>query len=233
MLSKNEREKRIRESKRKWDELHRDSKREYYKKYYILNRDRIREYRKAYREQYPNKDKDYRDSHKDESARYRREYYPKNKEKILSQTKAYYQKHKARSAETKRNNMRVNIVANLSHKIAKSMGVSLHGNKAGRKWEMLVGYTLNDLKKHLQKKFVKGMTWKRFMNGEIHIDHIIPISYFKYKSTDDIQFKECWALCNLQPLWKRDNLVKNNRRFQLPLPLEFKFKEDIDKGEIK
>jgi len=84
----------------------------------------------------------------------------------------------------------------------------LRANKAGRTWESLVGYSVWDLQVHLQSKFTDGMTWERFLKGEIHIDHIIPKSRFHYETPDDPEFKICWGLNNLQPLWAKDNLSK-------------------------
>jgi hypothetical protein len=72
-----------------------------------------------------------------------------------------------------------------------------------------LNYTLQDLKEHLESKFQEGMTWDNY--GEWHIDHIIPQSKLKYTSMDDENFKKCWALDNLQPLWARDNLKKGNK----------------------
>ena len=71
-----------------------------------------------------------------------------------------------------------------------------------------MGYDKNILKRHLEKQFKDGMTWDNY--GEWHIDHIIPLSFFEYKSTNDIEFKYCWSLYNLQPLWKEDNHHKND-----------------------
>ena len=88
---------------------------------------------------------------------------------------------------------------------------ALRKNKAGRKWESLIGYTVADLKKHIEKQFKKGMTWERFMNGEIHIDHKIPKVAFNYKSPSDPDFHKCWALKNLQPMWAVDNLIKGKK----------------------
>jgi hypothetical protein len=62
---------------------------------------------------------------------------------------------------------------------------------------------------HLEKQFTNGMTWEN--RNEWHIDHIIPQSLWKYETYDDREFKQCWALCNLQPLWAEDNLSKGNR----------------------
>jgi len=58
---------------------------------------------------------------------------------------------------------------------------------------------------YIEKQFTKGMSWKN--HGEWHIDHIIPLSSAKTE-------KELYELChytNLQPLWKTDNLSKNNK----------------------
>ncbi len=86
---------------------------------------------------------------------------------------------------------------------------SLRGNKNGSPWELLVGYTVTDLKKHLQRQFGPGMSWNNY--GEWHIDHIIPINAFNFNSSDDMDFKRCWALKNLQPLWAHENRIKWDR----------------------
>ena len=44
----------------------------------------------------------------------------------------------------------------------------------------------------------------------IWIDHIKPRSLFKYKKPENKEFKECWALNNLQPLEKIANIKKFN-----------------------
>jgi hypothetical protein len=53
------------------------------------------------------------------------------------------------------------------------------------------------------------MTWMNY--GEWHIDHILPIDSFNFQSYEDYQFKECWSLENLQPLWAIDNIRKGNK----------------------
>jgi hypothetical protein len=70
-----------------------------------------------------------------------------------------------------------------------------------------VGYTLNELKLHLQNQFKDGMSWDNM--GEWHIDHIFPISAFNFTKPEDPEFRQCWALDNLRPLWATDNLRKN------------------------
>ncbi len=88
---------------------------------------------------------------------------------------------------------------------------ALNGEKNGRHWETLVGYTVIDLKQHLESKFQEGMTWQNYGQFGWHIDHIKAKSHFVYTSAEEIQFKECWALKNLQPLWWYDNLSKSDK----------------------
>lgn len=91
-----------------------------------------------------------------------------------------------------------------------SMGVaianSLKHGKDGRPWESVVGYTRGNLVKHLEAQFDTKMNWDNY--GQWHIDHIVPKSSFHFQAIDEPEFKQCWALNNLQPLWAFDNLSK-------------------------
>ena len=51
------------------------------------------------------------------------------------------------------------------------------------------------------------MIWGNY--GDWHIDHKIPISAFNFTKPEHEDFKRCWALSNLQPLWAKDNISKN------------------------
>ena len=102
---------------------------------------------------------------------------------------------------------------NLDHRMGVAIRESLKEMKNSRKWENLVGYMVKDLRKHLENLFKDDMNWERFLKGEIHIDHIIPQSLWKFDSYNDREFKQCWALANLQPLWASENWSKGNRIF--------------------
>lgn len=85
---------------------------------------------------------------------------------------------------------------------------SLKGAKAGRKWETLVNYTLEELMRRLEKQFEGKMNWDNY-GSYWHVDHIKPRNLFNYISPDDLEFKQCWALKNLQSLEKIKNLKKH------------------------
>lgn len=89
----------------------------------------------------------------------------------------------------------------------------LRGKKRGRKWQELVGYSLDELAVHIERQFLRGMTWQNM--GRWHIDHILPRSMFEYENEDDPAFQQCWALTNLRPLWSGDNIRKRDKRIFL------------------
>ena len=77
----------------------------------------------------------------------------------------------------------------------------------GGQWEKRVGYTIAELKEHLQKQFEPGMSWSNYgpADGQWQIDHIKTVASFDFSKYDDEDFKRCWSLSNLRPLWARDN----------------------------
>ena len=71
-------------------------------------------------------------------------------------------------------------------------------------------YSFQELARHLEKQFKDGMSWENYGSWWV-IDHKIPQSWFDIESVEDDSFLECWGLKNLQPMQKRENLVKNNK----------------------
>lgn len=110
-----------------------------------------------------------------------------------------------RQRKYRQSNPRVRV----DDRISAMMRQALQGKKAGKAWELLVGYTVDDLMMHLESQFLSGMSWENI--GEWHIDHIKPRSSFHYESPDDADFKDCWKIENLRPLWAIDNLRKGNK----------------------
>ena len=86
--------------------------------------------------------------------------------------------------------------------------------KGRRRWEDLVGYTAAQLKEHLERQFARGMGWHNYGRGagRWHIDHIVPQSAFTFSAPEDPDFKACWALTNLRPLWGSENIRKHASR---------------------
>jgi len=159
---------------------------------------RCREWRKKNPESLKKACNKYRKKNREFCNRLSANYKAKHKE--------YYKKYHTWYTNYRR---KIDSRFNLNSRMSIAMGKSLKGNKNGKHWEDLVGYTLDDLKKHLEKQFKNGMTWSNY--GKWHIDHIIPIKVFNFTKPEHIDFKRCWALSNLQPLWAKENLSKQGR----------------------
>ena len=130
--------------------------------------------------------------------------------------KQWRKKHPEKLREYARKH-RSTVAGKLNTSMNNGLYKSLRGNKAGRRWETLVGYTLQELKAHLESLFEQGMTWELFWRGDIHIDHIFPLARLIFNHAEDPTFKYAWSLGNLQPLWREDNQAKGDQ-----VPWEFK-----------
>lgn len=76
-------------------------------------------------------------------------------------------------------------------------------------WIERYGYNPDEFKNHIESLFKKGMTWQNY--GLWELDHIRPIYTFRFESNKDKEFKKCFALNNLQPLWKIENSLKGRK----------------------
>ena len=83
---------------------------------------------------------------------------------------------------------------------------ALRGEKRGRGYLELVDWSVDELRTHLERQFLKGMSWGNY--GKWHVDHIVPLSSFVITGPDDPELRRAWALPNLRPLWARDNESK-------------------------
>ena len=140
----------------------------------------------------------------------------KNKEKILASAAIYRSlpEVKKRRNKNELSRKQSDLAFNLKTRMRLLVYASIRRVKDGRTWESLVGYSIDDLRKHIESLFTAGMDWNWFSSGHIHIDHKIPISTFNYTSPDDPDFKKCWALENLQPMWWKDNIQKGDKLCQ-------------------
>ena len=143
------------------------------------------------------RDKKYKQSHKELYLTYKRIWRKNNRDK----ENIYHRKQRSKS---------VSMV--LNDRISRRMRSALHNKqyrKNTRKWELLVGYNVTDLRKSLESKFLPGMSWENM--GEWHIDHIVPLAAFNFQKPEDIDFKRAWDLTNLRPLWAKDNFSKHTK----------------------
>ena len=143
----------------------------------------------------------------------RSKYYARNSESIKQKVKEYRINKREKSNKSKReyrkNKRATDPIYRLHQNFRTAVWRSIKKNKNGSHWEDVVGYTLDDLKNHLEPQFKDGMTWDNY--GEWEVDHKIPISLFNIQSIESHGFKSSWALVNLQPMWALENQKKGNK----------------------
>lgn len=138
-----------------------------------------------------------------------RQDHPEKWRKIC---KRYDQNEKRKKIRRKR---RLTLKGILNMRISAGISYSLRRKtkekkpKGGRHWENLVGYSVKQLKRRLNRTMPKDYSWQDFMDGKLHIDHKIPISAFNFSKPEHEDFKRCWALKNLRLLPARENLSKS------------------------
>jgi len=229
-LKKNAQQKIYRENNKKKEVDYYNTNKEKIKAYQQANKEKIKATRKLYNKKNKEKikatKKKYIELNRERLLIQKREHYATNREQILIRRKVLSNnpeniKHRrAKDRERYNKKYNTNPQFRLSRNMSRVIGRSLK-NKKGAHWEELVGYTIENLIKHLEKQFVNGMTWENY--GEWHLEHKTPQSVFNYTDPGHRDFKRCWALKNLQPMWAKDNLKKGaklDKHFQPSLLLK-------------
>jgi hypothetical protein len=162
---------------------------------------------------------------KERQQAYAKEYTqrPEVKARKAAYIRAYrktekWQEWKRRTVEERREQSRKDaqrrrssVQGTIHNRISRSINASIRDGKSRRLAFQTLGYTVDQLKIHLERQFTKGMTWERFKSGEIHIDHIRPIATFAIQKFGDTESLACWALTNLRPMWAIANMKKGAR----------------------
>lgn len=114
---------------------------------------------------------------------------------LWKENKSYIDNRNKRLKERYYTDENFRLKMNISSRVNLAIG---NKNKSGRTEELL-GCTIDELKKHLESKFTKGMSWETRGKFGWNIDHIRPCSSFDLSKEE--QQKECFHYTNLQPLW--------------------------------
>lgn len=185
------------------------------KEYYLKNKEKIKTYQREYRENNPEVIKALRKKYLKENREKIKEakikYYQENKERLKEVSRKYRKENPEKINKNVRDRYKTDIHFQLKNRMRNAINVKLrnHGGKKDRSIKECLPYTIQELKEHLENKFLKGMSWEN--RSDWHIDHIIPDSSFDYTSTTDEEFQKCWGLENLQPLWAMDNFLKGSK----------------------
>jgi hypothetical protein len=167
------------------------------------NKSHITQYHKDYYQSNKSKVKEYQQQNKIRRAKYMKMWRNKNKSRLKEYKRNYHNLVESKDINSK-----------LLHNLRSRLQQSIKQNKKWARTMELVGCSVNDLKKHLESKFVNGMSWDNYGRTGWHIDHILPCYSFDLSKEDEQ--RKCFHYTNLQPLWAVENCRKNKYIYLLP-----------------
>jgi hypothetical protein len=212
---------------RKWNEKNL----EYHKNYYLVHKekwDRTEEDRKRINEKLrgPGGDKQ-RARHREYMKRpevreranelirkNRKDWQPERRRKIRERQRRWIEQNREHTREFKREYMKKRREQDVEFALEdrmRSICCAILQKQKAFKTVKLLGCSIGFLKNHLEAQFKDGMSWDNYGKNGWHIDHRVPVSWFR-----GLLHKPEWqqVVChwtNLQPLWELENLRKGNR----------------------
>ena len=164
--------------------------------------DKNRDYKRKY-------EREYSKNHKEENKKRLEKYKENNRDYYYNTIKQWSINHKDEVKKYKKEWQQHRIDNDIKWKIHYRFSSLLRSSmkkyiieKKDSSWIDLVGYTVEDLMKHFGINDIpKGY----------HIDHIIPVSLYRFKSYKDEDFKKCWNIRNLRLITAEENIKKKNK----------------------
>ncbi len=166
------------------------------KEYGLKNKDKIKKVQKQYYELIKN-DPEKKERRKQTSIKWAKE----NRDRVRELDRNYQKKKRE-------NDPAFRMRTNISRHIRKVLRDS-NGYKRNSIW-MVLPYTPDDLKKHLESQFKDEWTWENY-GKEWNIDHITPQSVLLFDNMNHPNFIKCWSLSNLRPLNCSENYRKQDK----------------------
>lgn len=103
-----------------------------------------------------------------------------------------------------------------TYKLTKRMRASLRESvmikSKKRTWEAILGFTVDELCRHLERTLSNGMTLETALNSGYEVDHIIPVSALPCVDEMDDNFQLLWSLSNLRIIPQSENRRKSAKR---------------------
>ena len=170
------------------------------RKWYSENRNRHRDMTKSWLER-----------NKERASAYYANYRVENRDKCLKATSEWASKNRAYLNEREKKRIKEDAKYRLTRNVRTAISKMLSGSQGSSRH---LPYSVDELKDHLERQFVDGMTWDNY-GSFWHVDHIVPVAAFPIIGPDCDGFRACWALSNLRPLKAEENLSKGARRTYL------------------
>lgn len=180
---------------------------------YQENRDRElerkRRYREANREKHLESTRRWRKESPDKYLNGARRYREENPEAVRESQRRWCELNRHNLNDYRRERLRSDPAFRMAKCIRDCIRRTVK-NKSAPSVEM-IGYTPDELRAHIERQFIKGMSWENY--GEWHIDHICPVSKMIAEGVTDPAVINC--LSNLRPMWAADNMSKGDRQTHL------------------
>jgi len=184
--------------------------------------ERLKNRYSSMKHEYAENQRQYRIKNADAIRERRKLYRAKNAEKIRLAKQKYGAENRDKIAKALAERRAKNPIARLANSMRRSIRRYLD---AGQKGEMgsfeIIGCSKDDLRKHLESNFRRGMTWQNY-GSYWHIDHIVPL--ISAKSPEEVKKLCHWT--NLQPLTAFENISKGSK---MPLAIDASSNERIDR----
>jgi hypothetical protein len=173
--------------------------------------DHIKEKNKIYYEKNKNavleKNKEYRNNNKQSINLKRNEY--RKCEDVKKHIKLKQREYLPIRKEQIKQRRKIDLNFRLSEVLRSKLHKLLHNRKTT--YSKYIDCDLEWLKKWLEYRFDKNMTWENF-GSYWQIDHILPIHSFNFENEDEIRI--CFHWTNLQPLNSTENRKKSDTKHQ-------------------
>ena len=160
-------------------------------------------------------DKKWREKNKDYLCEKHKKWSEKNREHLNEYHKNWRETNIDKHRENKRNYEKYRKANDPLYKLIANFRTAIYQvlkennlNKNGH-YFVILKYTPEELIQHLESQFTDGMNWENY--GDWHVDHKLPITYFRISEPGDEEFMKCWSLDNLQPMWGEENIKKSNK----------------------
>ncbi|HEV3223855.1 MAG TPA: hypothetical protein VGZ90_13295 [Puia sp.] len=169
-------------------------------------RERTKEYASAWQ-------KEYRKKNKQKLSELNKKYRIENAEILKIKSRSWLDKNKVLVRESKKKYKKMKIATDPGYKIKCLLRgriyKAIRGLDKRESTLTLLGCSVDYFKSYFESLFTEGMNWDKFMNGEIHMDHIRPCASFDL--TIEEEQRKCFNYTNIQPLWAMDNFIKSKK----------------------
>ena len=130
-----------------------------------------------------------------------------NKDKKRARDRKYGKIYRKKRTTYERNRIKYDVQYRLTRNLRSRLRAALKNKQKYGSAIKDLGCSIEELKRHLEKQFINGMSWDNY--GEWHIDHIKALSLYNLENKEE--FIEANNYLNLQPLWAKDNIKKSNK----------------------